>query len=352
MGKSGSGKTSMRSIIFADYLARDTHRLQATIDVEYSSVQVWCFSWLDVLIVEDWPKLCCVIQFLGNLHLHLWDCGGQEGFYVNYLTTMRDRIFSSVELLVYVFDIADEMDMGRFNDVMEALDEHSRDAKVFVLLHKMDLVPEEVRDQVFKDREDAIQTACRSYRGLTVRCFPSSIWDESLYRAWSQASHWVKIEQRRHPLTRSVMFSPIFRVLQVVYCLVPNTKILEDNLGEFCRICGADEVVLFESTTFLVIAHCEDKREGRVAHADGHRFEKISNIIKQFKLSCRKAQAQFDGMMVQNSLFTSFFNLFTSNTCIMVIVSDPKVQPEAIQLNVEAARGHFDSLIPQTTGST
>jgi len=40
MGKSGSGKTSMRSIIFADYLARDTHRLQATIDVEYSSVQV------------------------------------------------------------------------------------------------------------------------------------------------------------------------------------------------------------------------------------------------------------------------------------------------------------------------
>jgi len=54
MGKSKSGKTSMRSIIFADYLARDTHRLQATIDVEYSSV-----------------------QFLGNLHLHLWDCGGQ-----------------------------------------------------------------------------------------------------------------------------------------------------------------------------------------------------------------------------------------------------------------------------------
>lgn len=300
MGKSGSGKTSMRSIIFADYLARDTHRLQATIDVEYSSV-----------------------QFLGNLHLHLWDCGGQEGFYVNYLTTMRDRIFSSVELLVYVFDAADEMDMGRFNDVMEALDEHSRDAKVFVLLHKMDLVAEEIRDQVFKDREEAIQEACRSYRGLTVRCFPSSIWDETLYRAWSQ----------------------------IVYCLVPNTKLLEDNLVEFCRICSADEVVLFESTTFLVIAHCEDKREGRVAHGDAHRFEKISNIIKQFKLSCRKAQAQFDGMMVQNSLFTSFFNLFTSNTCIMVIVSDPKVEPEAIQLNIEAARGHFDSLIPQSTGN-
>jgi len=56
---------------------------------------------------------------------------------------MRDRIFSSVELLVYVFDVADNMDMDRFNDIVEALDQHSRDAKVFVLLHKMDLVAEE-----------------------------------------------------------------------------------------------------------------------------------------------------------------------------------------------------------------
>lgn len=30
MGKSGSGKTSMRSIIFANYIAKDTKRLGAT----------------------------------------------------------------------------------------------------------------------------------------------------------------------------------------------------------------------------------------------------------------------------------------------------------------------------------
>ncbi len=109
------------------------------------------------------------------------------------------------------------------------------------------------------------------------------------------------------------------------------------------------EIVLFESTTFLVIAHYEDHKGG-LLHTDAHRFEKISNIIKQFKLSCRKAQAQFDGMIVQNSLFTSFFNLFTSNTCIMVIVSDPQIQPDAIQLNVAAARAHFDTLIPKSGG--
>jgi len=53
MGKSGSGKSSMRSIIFSNYVAKDTKRLGATIDVDLSHV-----------------------KFLGNLTLNLWDCGG------------------------------------------------------------------------------------------------------------------------------------------------------------------------------------------------------------------------------------------------------------------------------------
>ena len=53
-------------------------------------------------------------------------------------------------------------------------------------------------------------------------------------------------------------------------------------------------------------------------------------------------------MVVQNSRFTAFFNLFTSNTCIMVIVSDTDIQPASIQLNIDAAKPHFESLIPQT----
>jgi Ras-related GTP-binding protein A/B len=53
MGKSGSGKSSMRSIIFNNFVAKDTRRLGATIDVEHSHV-----------------------KFLGNLTLNLWDCGG------------------------------------------------------------------------------------------------------------------------------------------------------------------------------------------------------------------------------------------------------------------------------------
>jgi len=52
-------------------------------------------------------------------------------------------------------------------------------------------------------------------------------------------------------------------------------KTLEKNLQQFSETMNADEVVLFERSTFLVISHYEGRK-----HEDVDRFEKISNIIK------------------------------------------------------------------------
>ena len=57
MGRMGAGKTSMRSIIFANHLARDAYRITFTVEVSKARV-----------------------RFLGNLVLSLWDCGGQDMF--------------------------------------------------------------------------------------------------------------------------------------------------------------------------------------------------------------------------------------------------------------------------------
>ena len=67
-----------------------------------------------------------------------------------------------------------------------------------------------------------------------------------------------------------------------MYTLVPNIQQIEQNLNKFLRACEASEVILFERTTFLVISHATSGK-----YKDVHRFEKISNIMKQFKLSCR-----------------------------------------------------------------
>ncbi len=85
--------------------------------------------------------------------------------------------------------------------------------------------------------------------------------------------------------------------------------------------------------TFLVIAQCSRKQ-----HHDVHRFEKISNIIKQFKLSCGRSQSQPLSMHISNSTFSAFVGSFTSNTAIMVVSTDPDVRVASTEMNVKLAR--------------
>ena len=346
MGKAHSGKTSMRSIIFANYLARETTRLSPTLDVEHHHV-----------------------RFLGDLVLNLWDCGGQDAFYESYFERDRETIFRSVELLIYVFDIeseSPEKDFDHFCGVLEAIEENSPDARIFVLVHKMDLVAEEDRQSILEERKRLIGDSCKSCGVEHFECFGTSIWDETLYKAWSE----------------------------IVTNLIPNIALLETHLNNFCRICDADEVVLFERATFLVIAQAQGEdmpAEGdgkvptsiptsvttgrsasageddlgsedptqpvfgdqamvhrkRQMHFDPHRYEKISNIVKQFKLSCGKAQSQFQGMEVRNSRFRAVIDAFTANTYVMVIVSNPEVQTKATEMNIHNAKHHFEKFIPR-----
>jgi Ras-related GTP-binding protein A/B len=84
---------------------------------------------------------------------------------------------------------------------------------------------------------------------------------------------------------------------------------------------------------------------------DSHRFERISNIIKQFKLSCSKTQSQFQGMEVRNSQYTAIIDVFTGNTYIMVVMvgESAKISTTLTQLNISAARKHFERFIPENT---
>lgn len=248
----------------------------------------------------------------------MWDCGGQDAFMETYLESQRDHIFRNVEVLIYVFDIeSPEMkkDLAYYHDCLQAIMQNSKNSKIFCLLHKMDLIPEDQREKAYRKKEAELKKLSAP---MKVTCFKTSIWDETLFKAWSA----------------------------IVYSLIPNIKVLEANLDNFTKICGADEVVLFERATFLVIAHSTRKE-----HQDVHRFEKISNIIKQFKLSCSKATAQFSSMEVKNSSFSAFIEGFTPNTYIMVVVSDGSIQSATTLLNIKAAQKLFEKLIAQGSQS-
>jgi Ras-related GTP-binding protein A/B len=133
---------------------------------------------------------------MGNLVLNLWDCGGQYRFYESYFDSQRDtvrhmsllnrpfiilpspllhptQIFRNVEVLIYVFDIESaelEADFQLFDGVVEAMEQNSPEAAIFVLIHKMDLVPEIDRMKVFNEREARIKERSQQYEIIYFNC--------------------------------------------------------------------------------------------------------------------------------------------------------------------------------------
>ncbi|KAK3326036.1 Gtr1/RagA G protein conserved region-domain-containing protein [Apodospora peruviana] len=340
MGKSGSGKSSMRSIIFSNYLARDTRRLGATIDIDLSHV-----------------------KFLGNLTLNLWDCGGQEAFMENYLSQQRAHVFSNVGVLIYVFDIESrdvERDLATYVNIISALVQYSREAKVFVLIHKMDLVHPSTREQVFEERVSIVRrktaeavAIVRKQKpeypasasvsegsgmipdiDLDMQLFATSIWDQSLYKAWAS----------------------------IIHDLVPNLGVIETQLASLGVAIDADEILLFERTSFLVVSKWTSP-EGET-NPWGDRFERMSNILKAWKHTCskftgtpRNAEQFSDFEYKMGPNFSMFVTKFTTNTYILVCMPPGEARFNSAKLNVAAARPWFKFLdgpvvAPASAGGT
>ena len=321
MGRSGSGKSSMRSIIFSNYSALDTRRLGATIDVELLH-----------------------LRFLGNMTLNLWDCGGQTVFMDNYFTNQKDHIFKMVQVLIHVFDVESKLinkDIEIFIKSLTNLQQYLPGAKVFVLLHKMDLVQIDKRQELFEIMMEKLQKISNPYHFKLIG-FPTSIWDESLYKAWSQ----------------------------IVCSLIPNINLFNNNLIEFNSILDAEEIILFEKTTFLVISSTasiqqqqqqqqqqqksiDNDQDSQVEELDPKRFEKISNIIKTYKQSITKLRTNFKNLIIRGSNGTNFYiDIITDNMFIMIVLKDKKDTQNMIQQheellildNIKAARRWFEKI--------
>jgi len=82
--------------------------------------------------------------------------------------------------MIYVFDV-ESREMGKdleyYRDCLEGLRQHSPEAGVFLLVHKMDLV--KLRGDVLEKKKKDLE---EESKGVGVVVFGTSIYDESLYR--------------------------------------------------------------------------------------------------------------------------------------------------------------------------
>ncbi len=173
----------------------------------------------------------------------------------SYLVAQRKQVFSNVGVLIYVFDVESrefERDLITYSSIIRALKEYSPMSTVFCLIHKMDLIQPIHRERLFEERISFVRERSE---GFEVAAFATSIWDQTLYKAWAS----------------------------IMYILIPNIEVIDDYLAALLQQMDADEIVLFERTTFLVVTSVMSVKGNR--NSMGDRFEKLSNIIKTFKHS-------------------------------------------------------------------
>jgi Ras-related GTP-binding protein A/B len=238
-----------------------------------------------------------------------------------------------------------EKDVGYFEECLEALyslakEEHeemydlppSSDSnepslvppKVWVLINKMDLIGDGLpakKLKMFQERRDDIERRAMEVgkrygmkvgRGKGVRCFGTSIWDESLYKVSLSATHYQGQELNRDSFPqRQKAWS------SVIHTLIPNASLITSHLTHLRDISSCVEAVLFERQTFLVLAKSgsgldadpekgsgllmgeededvdgsggfdEVELRGGAKGLERKRFEKISEVVKGFRTTCQ-----------------------------------------------------------------
>ncbi|CBH17257.1 ras-family member, GTP-binding protein, putative [Trypanosoma brucei gambiense DAL972] len=331
MGPAGAGKTCMRSIIFDNYLPRDTLRLAITISHEESRVRL-----------------------LNNMYVNLWDCGGQQQYVAEYLNRQRECIFRNVGVLLFVFDISsmscEESDVfgGKtseqnwtdtfqyFREAVQHVRTYSPQAKVFVLLHKMDIIQQKLRSSIFESRKREILKEVENVGGSggDVQFFATSIYDDTLYLAYSN----------------------------IVRSLIPHCDVLTRAMEKLLVSCNASEVALYERGTFLCLTYvskidaggadngsliAEDDGSNRGDRCSGteSRTTKVSETVKHFKLSCMNNATSLEGYQMTTTTFTALLHPFTSCTYVLIFSEDTSVNVELHRINVLSARWNFEQFL-------
>lgn len=106
-------------------------------------------------------------------------------------------------------------------------------------------------------------------------------------------------------------------------------------------------MILFERTTFLVISTVTRASE---PNPFPDRFEKISNIVKQFKQSCTKMSSNFTAFELRAHSFSAFIDVLTPNTYILVVMPANAAESATTLMNIAVARKHFEKLEKDSGG--
>ena len=114
---------------------------------------------------------------------------------------------------------------------------------------------------------------------------------------------------------------------------------MKELLKKLVSACGADEAVLLEKNILIKICSYNEKEL-----ADKDRFEKITEVIKKFKQSCKMNSSTFKEILIKTANNVIYIDEFEKSTYIIVALRNKKATLELIKLNIEICKNSFKEL--------
>ena len=178
-----------------------------------------------------------------------------------------------------------------------------------------------------------------------IKFFGTSIWDDSLYKAWKV----------------------------IVSSIIIDMEKIEKGLKLLMEACDVDEINLFDKKTFLNICSVSKnngvENEDKMSLIEGNenyeeeenslnlitdnnkrpknsRQEKISKALKKLKLSIDNSQkSQLRSFYYFSNKFSFFINELTEYTFVMMVSNKPDLKAEFLALNIDLCKEEFENLL-------
>jgi Ras-related GTP-binding protein A/B len=189
--------------------------------------------------------------------------------------------------------------------------ELSPKAKIYIFANKIDKLLDNQKNPIFSKIKEIFEKVEIKDNSKAIY-LPTSIFDISLYKAMSN----------------------------VYSDLIPKMDKIKELLKKLVTASWADEAVLLEKNTLIKICSFNEKE-----FKDYERFEKISELIKKFKNTCRLGSISFKDIFIKTINNIIYIDEFENSTYIIIAFQNLKTTLELVKINIEICKKTFKEII-------
>ena len=189
--------------------------------------------------------------------------------------------------------------------------ELSPKAKIYIFANKIDKLLDNQKNPAFSKIKEIFEKVEIKDNSKAIY-LPTSIFDISLYKAMSN----------------------------IYSDLTPKMDKIKELLKKLVTASLADEAVLLEKNTLIKICSFNEKE-----FKDYERFEKISELIKKFKNTCRLGSISFKDIFIKTINNIIYIDEFENSTYIIIAFQNLKTTLELVKINIEICKKTFKEII-------